>query len=1117
MLHVVTGPLYSDLEDALAEHLNTFRSHSSLVPLTIAVPSEQVRLRLQWALCAERDLSLFNIHILTFFQLALRLVEERRDTVAFQSDNFFHEWIHHLLRRRNATLPDFGRLTDLPGAWAALWGTIKDLKDGAVDAVFARDALNQTQYDQDPVCQSVLTLYDWYRQEQNQLQVFDCDDAARLACADVASSTFLSQQGHIWYYGFYDLTQVQVDLFHAIAQTYPTTVYFPLVRDHPAYHFAQLFFDRHILGLSAGRIQQKSGSGEGDPLRMVFTHPSESLKPPGGLPTSEDPRLECQIIQVAGIDDEAKLIAKGILRYAEERDIPWHDIGVVGRTLVDYERYLPCVFREHGIPFNTTMQRSIVEFPYVQGLLGLLKLPISNFQRDHVMDVLTSPCFQWDSRLVENKSPQPDLWDRASRRLGISSGLDEWKRFIQVLKKEYGKKGERQNPSTRGPMSYEQIQVCEETLQGLFEALGRLPSPAPYEIFVDHTIQLVDQFLVPSPSKNAEKQPSIKAWDMGAANAPGVPSDRMIHQIVQDQLEEIRLLTRVADNVSFPDFVATIERFIQGTSMPLREGTDIIDGVWVLDAMAARGFSFRVLFVVGVNENVFPRKIREDAFLRDPVRRFLDVNLGFKVPEKGAGYEEEQLLFYLLVNSASESVTLLTQRSDQHDRSAIPSWYVSEVHRCVGDVPVTVVPKRESEKRRVLVHYADNWLTPQESRFQWMESRCLPRAPFERDSLSWSVVQRGVATLACHESSSPRLNRFDGLTGSSHDRWNEMTSRGVSPTALEHYAACPFKFYAKYILDLEPVELPGWGLSLGPREVGNLLHQLLKDCVEELAEKPAFRQPRDLSRGELRELVLPIVDRVFRNYERWSATGYPLLWELQQDQLLQIVTQVIAQDFIDGEGDWIPVAFEEAVSGKIRVVLGNEQHELRLVGRVDRVDWSPSQKQARVIDYKFKISAGTIPSPQRLARDAIRGIQLQPPVYLHLAEGGNLSLRNRTADETGESSPCAGVWLYCMTPQTSEFSEPLRPVAFTLEKWKVIQPQFWSTMNTLLGGIQRGEYFIAPGSYCRSCDYRTICHRTHPMSRWRAQADRAQTKAHRNIRSLKLIMPSESGKTTPKK
>ena len=72
--------------------------------------------------------------------------------------------------------------------------------------------------------------------------------------------------------------------------------------------------------------------------------------------------------------------------------------------------------------------------------------------------------------------------------------------------------------------------------------------------------------------------------------------------------------------------------------------------------MAARGVAFRALYVLNLNEKVFPRHIREDAFLRDRTRRFFEVDLGFKIQEKLAGYDEEKLLFTLLCRFSSGTV-----------------------------------------------------------------------------------------------------------------------------------------------------------------------------------------------------------------------------------------------------------------------------------------------------------------------------------------------------------------------------------------------------------------------------------------------------------------------------
>jgi ATP-dependent helicase/nuclease subunit B len=1138
MLHVVTGPRYSDLEDALAQHLHSVRSHSPYMPLTIVVPSEYVRFRLQWVLCAERGLSLFNVHLLTFFQVSLRVVEEHGQTFAngFRSNSFFHEWIHHLLQRRSATLPELVRLSDMPGGWAALWSTLKDLKNGSVDAVLARDALFQSGSDHDPISLSVLKLYDGFCQEQQQILNFDCDDVAGMATSRVSTSPFLSEQGHIWYYGFYDLTQVQLDLLHAIAQTFPTSVLFPLDPQHPAYHFAQQFFDRHLLGLSGGRIQHIPGSGEQARLCTLFAHkgnddvsptqPSQKTgsshdsfpdhEDQGSGPFQKSSGPSCQVIHASGTEDEVRFVAKEILRYSEDHQIPLRDIGVVGRTLSGYEHILPRIFAEHGLPFNSTMERSLAEFPYVQSLLRLLTIPVSDFQRDHVMDVLTLPGFRWKSSCLHIHDPRPDLWDRASRRLGITKGVGEWKRFIQVLEKESGKSGSQEALGHSLNIPATQVRICEDVLRELFDGVALLPPYGSYEVFVDRTLQLLEEFFIPVQPEDG-KTPSVQdAWGKGEINDAAIVSDAFLHQMVCDQLEEVRKLSQVSGNVSLSDFVETVERFMHGATVPLHPQDHFVDGVWVLDAMAARGFSFRVLFVLGLQEHVFPRHIQEDAFLRDPVRRLFDATLGFKVPEKASGYEEEQLLFYLLVNSASEFLTLCTQRSDPHGGILIPSWYITEVQRCIGDLPVTVVPKRNSEKRSGLAQYHDRWLTPQEIREQWMVDRCLPGASFTSDANGWAMVQCGVAALACHESSSPRLNRFDGISGALPEYWQRIQRRGLSPTSMEHYAHCPFKFFARQVLKLEPVGRPELDVSIGPREFGNLLHQVLRDCVEALIEQKVLSNKRERSIIDMAEFVSPVADRVFRDYERWSSTGYPIMWELQQEQLVRMVSHVILQDLFGEDQDWVPVAFEHAMTGEMDVVLQHTHSRIPLFGRTDRVDWSASRHQSRIIDYKYKTSARSIPSTQQLTRDVVRGTQLQPPLYLMLAESDGREFQRMIPRDLDEESSCAGVWLYCITPPSAGAVGGLTPVSFTQEMWQSLKPQFAATMNALLGGIDRGEYFIVPGAHCSTCEFRTICHRTHPMSRWRATADRVLTKDHREVRFSKPNSSVVSGEASSK-
>src|SRR2546428_6902437 len=96
--------------------------------------------------------------------------------------------------------------------------------------------------------------------------------------------------------------------------------------------------------------------------------------------------------------------------------------------------------------------------------------------------------------------------------------------------------------------------------------------------------------------------------------------------------------------------------------------------------MAARGVPFRALFVLGLNEKVFPRSVQEDPFLRDADRAVLARDLGFKIPRKLEGLDEDRLHFAILLRPARDRAALSNQLSDRDVRPMVPSGYPAELN-----------------------------------------------------------------------------------------------------------------------------------------------------------------------------------------------------------------------------------------------------------------------------------------------------------------------------------------------------------------------------------------------------------------------------------------------------
>src|SRR5437867_2556168 len=154
----------------------------------------------------------------------------------------------------------------MQGLWTGLWATVEDLKEARVDPSAVLQALEEGRLrTDDPARLAALErLYAAVLEVDRALGLADPDDLAALAMERVADSAFLKRMARICYYGFYDLTQGQLDFFKAVAGAYPATLYFPVRPASSAYRFAQRFFETYIQGLAIRRVGE--GPTQGAPL-----------------------------------------------------------------------------------------------------------------------------------------------------------------------------------------------------------------------------------------------------------------------------------------------------------------------------------------------------------------------------------------------------------------------------------------------------------------------------------------------------------------------------------------------------------------------------------------------------------------------------------------------------------------------------------------------------------------------------------------------------------------------------------------------------------------------------------------------------------------------------------
>ncbi|MBH0202288.1 MAG: hypothetical protein HP496_08340 [Nitrospira sp.] len=1051
MLRVITGRFHPTLESALVEHLTRVKATDPLAPIAIFVPSKPLADRLRTVLAVDRRLSLLNLHVLTFHQLALRLAGEvsaDRPLPRVVDELFFEQLVRHIVHSKLTSQTPLQRIGQSSGTWGALWATIRDLKDAAVDPSQALQGLREGYFENDDRewLGALVSLYAAVKEVGKTLGVGTQDDLAEALITFVPTASFLQPLKAVFYYGFYDLTQVQLSLFEAISRAKDTTLLFPL-EDDQACGFARRFFDRYIQPLVT-------------PDKATIRFERESSAPPPA---------QFAIRSVIGAEEELAATCRTILDLVETNGYRFDEIGVTARTLDSYSQHLRSIFDRHRIPFCTNASRPLIQEPICKLLLQLVSLPINDFYRASVLDVVTSPLYVTDLHDDLSVSYRPEQWKLLVQALHITHGAEEWKRLEQASHASLVLEGEESLADSLA-IAPEVVSLFWQVVSQLLQDCSDLPSRGTIGQLVTACRTLVTRRL-----------------HLPDAATPTAEDNHLTrHTMTWDAIDRIWTtlmeLEPLNEEMTWDEFVELLAHTFERTAIPLHE--DSSQGVMVCDVMAARGVPFKVLFVLGLNEKVFPRYIREDAFLRDCHRRVLDATLGFKIDEKLTAYGEETLLFHLCCRAASQRLYLSYQRADESGRMLAASPYLGEARRRFGldEHVIEMVPRRLTD--RVSQRPMLTLFLPPAELTQWLamtgqDPTDLVQA-LGRDA---ETFRHAAAALDRIEEDGVTLNSFDGITGTVESHWARVIERGLAPTPLERYARCPFQYFAADVLRLEPSRMV---LSQEPDAalVGTLCHAALRRCYEQLVQAgwPTERVAGDL----VAETIRVSVEQASAELESQHRTGHYLLWELAKELMAALVTAAVKADEEEqAEHPYQPILFEVDGVGTVPGVLDGGLLKIR--GRIDRLDRNRDSGALRVLDYKFKVGSAMKPEDRNLAQSAVRGYRLQPPLYSCLTVPGQ-----PTASQV-QFLFLAPQWPAAISRSTFE------ALSWTSDTGVLIQ----NTIRTLVEGIRNGQFFILPDGYCDTCEFRTVCRREHAPTWWRAYRA-ADPKALKLLRLQKI-------------
>jgi ATP-dependent helicase/nuclease subunit B len=571
--------------------------------------------------------------------------------------------------------------------------------------------------------------------------------------------------------------------------------------------------------------------------------------------------------------------------------------------------------------------------------------------------------------VTEGQLRAPRRWEQLLVEAAVIGGCERWRRRLDGLANELRRRrddigDEEESRAAALDRAIADLSVLAGYALPLIDALDALPKAASWGEWLDQLSALATRAL---------KEPE-RLLALLAELTPMAPVGPV-------ELNEVLLV---------------LERSLLEVAVappPQRYGK-----VFVGQVDATRGLSFAAVFVPGLAERVFPKKIVEEPILLDSLRKQID---GALVTNQDR-LEAERSALALAVGAAEERICFSYPRIDlDQARPRVPSFYALEAIRASeGKLPDfgELAQRAETATTARL-----GWPAPPDP------TEAIDNAEYDLAILARLISDpKGSAGAGRYlVTANPHLGRAlrfryqrwgrswtaaDGLVTRSDAVRAIMSNhvlgaRAYSATVLQDYARCPYRFFLRAVQGLSPRDVPEAIDTLDPLRRGSLIHDVqfaLLARLRDLGLLPV--RPGNLERAR-RELDA-ILSEIAARYRDELAPAIDRVWEDGVAAIHADLREWLRRAGDDDSG-YVPREFELAfglggragrvsdpasVSEPVELACG-----IRLRGAIDVVEHHPSGL-ARVTDDKTGKYSGK--TGQLIAG----GTVLQPLLYPLVAE-----------------------------------------------------------------------------------------------------------------------------------
>ena len=644
---------------------------------------------------------------------------------------------------------------------------------------------------------------------------------------------------------------------------------------------------------------------------------------------------------------EIENIAINIVKLVKYEGLRYRDISIITKNLDTYSNLCKVIFNKYQIPVFIDEKKDLSQNVIVKYLLSILEIFAKNWSYESVfnyvktgfLDVsqdeiysLENYCIKWGIKYSKWYKGEWNFHDEDD------SNKEQIERFRALRK-----------------MIVDPLMKFKTNLTGTNTA--REITKRLYEFLIENEID----------RKLDEKKEELTKLNKNEIATEYETSWKIIIQV----LDEI-VLVFGDEKITFDRYMQILKTGLGNSNLGKIPGTQ--DQVIVGDVDRSRSHKVKALFIIGLNDGMFPSVNKSEGYFNDDDRAYFKEN-GMELA-KGTieRLYEDNFNVYKAFTAASENLFLSYSSSASDGKTLRASMLVSKVKRIFPELKESSdIINKNSE---ILIENTTfeellNQIRAHKDDDKELDEKWILVYNYYMSQEKWKYKLLSSLKAIDYTNIPEKINEknIEKLYG---------TTLKTSVSRLEQYKSCPFSYYLKYGLNLSEKDT----LKVDSLDTGTFMHDTIDEFFNRVTELDL--NIKELDEDEVSKIIEEIINEKLglnKNYIFSVTPKYKVLAERLKRVVKRSMKYIIESlKYSDFEVFGNEVEFKEGKEFKPIIIDLENGKKVEITGKIDRIDIAKNQegKYLRIIDYKSSFKNIELNS-------VYAGLQLQLLTYLDAA------------------------------------------------------------------------------------------------------------------------------------